>query len=225
MEDGTRGIEAPGPGRGAQPPTADARRTGGIRADGRRERSAESRRRILAAGIRLVETGVHAPTAEQIASEAGVSLRTLFRHFEDMDRLSLEIVTALLERLRPPPTAEDPGPDGERDWPRRLETLLEQSVSAYERFLSCYPALELHRHRSPEIARRIAETAASWSRRLSEAMPGQLRGSGARMALLALLLSPEAWQRLRVTQGLSEADARAALRAGLAAAAGQPLAN
>jgi AcrR family transcriptional regulator len=55
--------------------------------DGRRKRSETSRQRIVEAMIALVGEGHMSPSAEQVATRAGVGLRTVFRHFADMDSL------------------------------------------------------------------------------------------------------------------------------------------
>ena len=52
--------------------------------DGRRQRSARSRAAIIEASFELMQEGVLAPTAQQIAERAGVGIRSFFRHFEDM---------------------------------------------------------------------------------------------------------------------------------------------
>ena len=55
--------------------------------DGRRLRSQDSRARIVAAMLDLIREGEIAPSAELVASRANVGLRTVFRHFKDMDSL------------------------------------------------------------------------------------------------------------------------------------------
>jgi len=55
--------------------------------DGRQQRSERSKTAILNAALALVDEGILAPTAKQIAAEAGVGLRSFFRHFEDMEAL------------------------------------------------------------------------------------------------------------------------------------------
>lgn len=55
--------------------------------DGRRLRSAASRERIINAVIALIDEDDGVPGAEAIAARAGVGLRSLFRHFGDMDSL------------------------------------------------------------------------------------------------------------------------------------------
>ena len=55
--------------------------------DGRRKRSRTSRDSIVAAMLSLVEEGAITPSAEQVAARAQVGLRTVFRHFKDMESL------------------------------------------------------------------------------------------------------------------------------------------
>ena len=52
---------------------------------GRRQRSLDSRARIVAAMLQLVRAGDVSPSAEQVAARAGVGLRSVFRHVKDMD--------------------------------------------------------------------------------------------------------------------------------------------
>ena len=55
--------------------------------DGRRLRSLTSQNIIVDALLVLVKKGILEPTAQQIADEAGISIRTVFRHIEDMETL------------------------------------------------------------------------------------------------------------------------------------------
>ena len=59
--------------------------------DGRRRRSVRSRQRIVEALLGLIRDGEMHPSAAQVAQKAGVSLRTVFRHFEDMESLNREM--------------------------------------------------------------------------------------------------------------------------------------
>ncbi|MBW8755785.1 MAG: TetR family transcriptional regulator, partial [Sphingomonadales bacterium] len=60
--------------------------------DGRRLRTENSRRKISEGFIALVAEGVVTPTAEEVALRAGVGVRSVFRHFKDMETLYLELV-------------------------------------------------------------------------------------------------------------------------------------
>ena len=51
------------------------------------QRGERSRQRIVAALFDLVGAGVLQPTAQQVAARAGVGMRTVFRHFSEMETL------------------------------------------------------------------------------------------------------------------------------------------
>jgi AcrR family transcriptional regulator len=66
--------------------------TAAIAVDGRRQRSADSRQRILAAMRALIQEGKPDPAAEDVAQRAGVGLRTVFRLFRDMESVCAEML-------------------------------------------------------------------------------------------------------------------------------------
>ncbi|MEO8374286.1 MAG: hypothetical protein ABI471_03615, partial [Sphingomonas bacterium] len=53
--------------------------------DGRRRRSETSRDKIVEAMLAIVAEGQITPSAEQVALRAEVGLRSVFRHFKDME--------------------------------------------------------------------------------------------------------------------------------------------
>ena len=67
--------------------------------DGRRQRSQRSREKILKAYWELMLNGDMNPSAATIAKHAGVGLRSVFRHFEDLDTL-LRVVCSFRNKLR-----------------------------------------------------------------------------------------------------------------------------
>lgn len=176
--------------------------------DGRRERSADSRRRILAAMVDLIESGLASPTAEAVAARAGVSLRTVFRHFEEMENLHLEIAALVFERVRPlidrPFTASG--------WPAILHEAVEQRAEFFEAIAPFKTAIDVHRHRSPAIATQHRRFTALSRDMLAAAFPADIVNDRDRFEAIQLLLSIEVWQRLRDQQGMTVADAAAAVR-------------
>lgn len=66
--------------------------------DGRRRRSARSRAAVVDALLDLLREGEQ-PSAQAIADRAGVSLRTVFRHYDDMDTLLATAVEHQLARV------------------------------------------------------------------------------------------------------------------------------
>ena len=187
--------------------------------DGRRERSATSRRRILAALVELLESGEPSPTAESIAARAGVSLRTVFRHFEEMENLHLEIAAMVFERIRP--MLEQPLENTQ--WPAVLYESVKRRSRLFEAIAPYKTAMDVHRHRSQLLAdkhRRVSELSQEFAMAF---LPAEVKDDPQLVELLLLILSIETWQRLREQQGLSPAEAEAAVTRAAAAIAGVPL--
>ena len=59
--------------------------------DGRTERANRTKARIVAATVELIDNGDPAPTSRRIAERAGVSERTIFQHFPDLEALHAAI--------------------------------------------------------------------------------------------------------------------------------------
>src|SRR5262249_35992701 len=59
--------------------------------DGRQRRSERSRGAIVQALFELTRAGELEPTAQQVAARARVGIRSVFRHFADMDSLYAEL--------------------------------------------------------------------------------------------------------------------------------------
>jgi len=69
--------------------------------DGRLLRSERSRQLIIAAMIELVGEGNLIPTAQQVAERADVGIRSVFRHFDDMDSIFETTNTLMLKVTKP----------------------------------------------------------------------------------------------------------------------------
>ena len=184
--------------------------------DGRRERSATSRRRIRAALVELLVAGEPSPTAESIAAAAGVSLRTVFRHFEEMENLHLEIAAIVFERIQP--MLEQPLEN--TAWPAVLFESVGRRAALFEAIAPYKTAMDVHRHRSRLVADKH-RLVAKLSRDFAAAyLPPQVTSDPQLVELLNLILSIETWQRLREQQGMSAEEAEAAVCRAAAAIAG-----
>ncbi|MCU1494715.1 MAG: TetR family transcriptional regulator [Acidimicrobiaceae bacterium] len=79
--------------------------------DGRRARGVRTRLQVLEAFLVLVEEGNLRPTAFAVAERAGVALRTVYHHFEDVEELRRQALELQLERqshaLQPIDAASD----------------------------------------------------------------------------------------------------------------------
>jgi AcrR family transcriptional regulator len=174
------------------------------RIDGRRNRGEQSRRRIIAALTELVREGVITPTAEAVAARADVGLRTVFRHFADMETLYREIAAEIDAAVGPAATARLAG----GDWRERLAASIELRATLFERLMPFQVATAVHRHESPFLDGQQVEAAALQRSLLRHALPKALAADKARFEALDLVLSFDAWLRLRREQGLSRAAAR-----------------
>ena len=79
-----------------------------VETDGRRARAERNRDAVVEAILDLLCEGVQHPTAEAIAERSGVSVRSVFRHFDDLESLHAAAVDRHSERIRdlfvPPPS-------------------------------------------------------------------------------------------------------------------------
>jgi AcrR family transcriptional regulator len=176
--------------------------------DGRRRRSAASRDRIVTAMLALIEAGAITPRAEDVAARAGVGLRTVFRHFTDMETLYAEMTARLSAGYRMWLV-----PFESADWRGQLAETVERRLTTFERLLPFKRAADAHRHESPVMQAEYRARLAAMRARLLSILPPEIAGNPARFEALDLLLSPEAWQRLRDDQGLPVEVARGVVEA------------
>lgn len=111
--------------------------------DGRRLRSQASKDRIIAAVLALIEEGHGIPVAEVIAERAGVGLRSVFRHFGDLDGLYVAMLDKLGHRYTPlvrPYTAPT--------WQGQVMESFERRMEMFEGILPYRRAAEAYRQHS-----------------------------------------------------------------------------
>ena len=68
--------------------------------DGRRLRSVTSQNIIVDAMMTLIQSGILEPTAQQVADEAGIGIRTVFRQVQDKENLFLKMDEKVRARLQ-----------------------------------------------------------------------------------------------------------------------------
>lgn len=179
-----------------------------VSTDGRRRRSQQSRDRIVVAMMALVEEGKLTPIAEQVAERAQVGLRSVFRHFNDMESLFAEMALRLARYYQPATT-----PFVSSDWRGRLAEAIERRIAIFEKLLPYKRAADVRRHSSPAIQNTYAATSQMMRARLGDMLPPHLKDDATAFETLDFLLSADSWQRLRIEQGLSIETARAIIEA------------
>ncbi|MDQ1404005.1 MAG: TetR/AcrR family transcriptional regulator, regulator of autoinduction and epiphytic fitness, partial [Actinomycetota bacterium] len=89
-----------------EPATSSA--TSSVVTDGRTARAQRTRRAVVDALLALIEEGDLRPTGPRIAERAGVSLRSVFQHYNDLESLFAAAGERQLERIADAVTPIDP---------------------------------------------------------------------------------------------------------------------
>jgi TetR/AcrR family transcriptional regulator of autoinduction and epiphytic fitness len=176
--------------------------------DGRTARSAKTRDAIADALLDLLAEGHMRPTAREIAARAGVSLRSVYVHFDDLEDLFCVAARRHFERIAP---ALAPTPATGR-LGTRAHALVQQRVNLYAQTGAIGRATRLHAAFSPTLARILRETHARARTDLERVFADELRGRTAAqresvIAVLDVLTGPEAWEILRERHDLAQATA------------------
>lgn len=190
---------------------ASAHADGPTRVDGRTARGERTRNAIVEAHLALIDEGDLRPTGERIAERAGVSLRTLWTNFKDMETLFAATGQRVSERqealARPIPP--------ELPLTRRIEEFCAQRVQMLEVLAPSARASalrepfspQLRRNREGNITRVRDEIGLVFAQELA------LAGDGREQLLDALTVSStwSAWSMMRDAMGLDVEAARATM--------------
>lgn len=121
-------------------------------ADGRRARRDRNQASVVEALLELFAEGQLHPTAQQLAQRSGVSLRSVFRYFDDMQDLTLRALEVQLARVAPLYELA-PRPDG-ASLAERIATVAAHRARLYYAVAPVVRGASLRFHRSPELAER-----------------------------------------------------------------------
>lgn len=175
--------------------------------DGRRLRSLASRDRIISTVIEMVEDGGTALLAETIAARAGVGLRTLFRHFGDMDSL----YNAVMARIEAS-YSDLARPYDAPDWRGQLRESTERRLHLYRSGLKYRQAADQFRAASAVMQARKAALDRLLRQRLEGILLPVLANDRDRLEAIDLAISLDTYGRLRGVQGLGHDAAGAVMR-------------
>jgi AcrR family transcriptional regulator len=168
--------------------------------DGRILRSERSRQAIIDAMLELVSEGVLIPTAQQVSELAGVGIRTVFRHFSDMEGLYATSDSVVRKQY----AGLFQGGNREGSLEERILHAVEQHAIAYDAigntFLSTKALMwqyDLLKKQYEVTQKQIREDLEDWLPELKTLPTEQLEAIDA-------IASFEMWHRLRHLQGLSK---------------------
>jgi AcrR family transcriptional regulator len=186
-----------------------------VSTDGRVARGERTRAAIVAALLDLLSDGEPRPTAREIAERAGVSVRSIFQHFEDLETLRRDVVELQTRRLRP--VVEDLPSGGDRA--ARIHALARHRRRLYEQIAPLRRSMA-GLERTAAIERGLGDLHRRLRTQVTEQFAEELDGLAAPgaapvVAALDALTSFEAWEQLRNVQRLGPAAAETALRVAL----------
>jgi AcrR family transcriptional regulator len=176
--------------------------------DGRTARSAKTRDAIADALLDLLTEGDPRPTARKIADRAGVSLRSVYVHFDDLE--DLYCVAAARHFARIAPTLERVPAVGSLR--ARAEAVVHQRIRIYAAAGAVGRATERQAPFSPTLGRIVREARLRSRRDLERVFATELdrEPPGRRLtklALLDVLSGPRAWETMSETYAVAPEDA------------------
>jgi AcrR family transcriptional regulator len=176
--------------------------------DGRKRRSERSREQIIEAMFELVAQGELDPGAARIAEVANVSLRTVFRHFEEVDGLYQEMNRRVKEEVMPIVKA----PFNSTNWRDTVLELVQRRSEVFERIMPYRVCGSIRRFRSAYLMQGHQDFVAMERSILDSVLPEEVRTDVVLEAAFDSVLGFDTWRRLRQDRGLSVEEARAAVR-------------
>jgi AcrR family transcriptional regulator len=184
--------------------------------DGRTARAARTREAVVRALLGLIAEGDLRPTAGRIAERAGISLRSVYVHFDDLD--DLFVAASHEQRARVAGIVRALPTDG--PFATRLAAFVEQRARVLEAVAPVAKATALQAPTSPALA-----AASRWARHQGRAelerifeielAAGDRTEREQTLDACDALTNSEAWDQLRARRGLTPRAAAATISAAL----------
>ena len=168
--------------------------------DGRIQRSERSRQVIIDALLALINEGVLTPTAQQVADRASVAIRTVFRHFDDMEALYAEVDAA----IRPFYEGMFLNVDRTGSLAERVLHAVECHADAYEQLALFNDMTAVMLWRSEVISKVYARNQRNLRKDLDNWLPELKELSSENREAIDAIASYEFLSRLQKHQGLSK---------------------
>jgi AcrR family transcriptional regulator len=177
--------------------------------DGRVARGQRTRRNVAEALMELLREGDPEPTARAVAQRAGVSLRLVFHHFNEMDDLYHYVAALQLRRQ----WSEMPRVPVKLSLATRLERTVAHRASLYEEISPIRRALVRRMPSSKGVTATIAASDTLLLENLKETFAPELDAlaTSSRLEVLEAMdvaTSWEAWERLRTVSLLQARGAK-----------------
>ena len=169
--------------------------------DGRILRSKKSQNIILESIINLINKGNLYPTAEEVAKESGIAIRTVFRHFDDMETLLMKVDESINHKLL------NDEKEIRLDSPltERLGLIIEERLYYYNKYENIMIATITQLPKYKILQKRYPEYQKLLRKRTERIIPEILNLKSANQELFDASLSFGFYQRLKF-QGLSKSN-------------------
>lgn len=164
--------------------------------DGRRLRSERSRKCIVDALIALIRKHEILPSAERVSEEANVGLRTVFRHFEDMDSLYQEVGEHIEAEISPLVHQ----PFASTDWRDQILEMIERKATVFEWIMPFKLQSNARLLQSDFLQEKHRCAVANDIERLHGIAPDDIRNDDILFSALSAATSFDVWIRLRKDQ-------------------------
>jgi AcrR family transcriptional regulator len=185
--------------------------------DGRRARRGRNREAVVDALLELFREGELNPSVATVAERSGISLRSVFRYFDDLDEMGRIAIQRHLDEVGHLFELPKLGEGSRAD---RIDALVAQRSSLYERVAPVVRAAMLRAPFQPVIAEGLTARRALMRDQLQRQFAPELATLTAPEALSCVaaadvLASFEVLELLRTDQKLTTADAVAVIRTSL----------
>ena len=174
--------------------------------DGRSARAVRTREAVVNAVLELVAAGNPRPTAKQIAEGAGISVRSVYVHFDDLD----DLFRAAVDRHQQDLSGLLYLIDADLPICERIHLKVEQLAEIYERFGAVRRAAQQWAPQSATFQRAIMRRRQVGRADLERLFGGAVADPERReitVAAVEVMTGPSAWDTLR-DQGRSAIEAR-----------------
>jgi AcrR family transcriptional regulator len=185
--------------------------------DGRNQRRDRNRDAVVTALLELYREGRLRPSAEEIAARAGISVRSLFRYFDDVDALVRAAIARQQEHLAPL-WGLDAGPD--RPFAERVERFVADRVRLLRGMGEVGRVARTLAVHQPLILAELARIRHALRAQLAELFAAELDAlpPGERRSVLAaadVVVSWESFDLMHNDQGLPVDDVETAMQGAL----------
>lgn len=176
--------------------------------DGRKQRSVRSRDKIKTSIMTLIRAGNFSPRAIDISEHSGLSMRTVFRHIDDMEGLLREIAGDMRREVLP----RFLQPYSTTDWRGQFEEQMQRRLEIWEYILPVRLAASLRRFQWKFLLEEYRQVLELERASLKSVLPESVISDDVLFAALNEAMGIACWINLRMDQGLSPLAAEAVAR-------------